>query len=311
MAWRLTESLVVLRAQIDARAPHRSRASDGTIGDAAHRHRPSRHNPNAAGVVCAIDITDDPVNGCPIHRIAEQVSFNPHPDPAYIISDRRIAGRSTAWKWHRYAGPNPHSHRAHYGVGTGPDGEPGPHYDDKQPWRGVDSSNANVSVPRTPRRGMRGEDVRGLRRLLIGAGHLAGGADGIFGPKTQAAVRMLQAQLGLSADGVGGARDSRCDRSPVGLVWPERGALTRSGGRVGRSGAAEGRRASVVMVALAQAVAPTVRIKPESPPTRSSSQSTRTDRCPNNAQCGVLFHEQRGYHALNLPVTASRQTADK
>lgn len=204
MAWRLAESLVGLRAQIDAMAPHRSRASDGTIGDAAHRHRPSRHNPNAAGVVCAIDITDDPANGCPIHRVAERVIANPHPDLAYIISDRRIAGRSTAWKWHRYTGPNPHSQHAHFGVGTGPDGDPGPPYDDEQPWHGVDGSHANASVPRTLRRGMRGEDVRGLQKLLIGAGHLVGGADGIFGPKTQAAVRKLQAQLGLSADGVVG-----------------------------------------------------------------------------------------------------------
>jgi hypothetical protein len=204
MAWRLAESLAVLRAQIDAMAPQRSRASDGTIGDSAHQHRPSRHNPNQAGVVCAIDITDDPVHGCPIHLIAEQVRANSHPNLAYIISNRRIAGRNTGWMWHRYTGPNPHSRHAHFGVGMGPDAEPRPPYDDKRPWRGLDGVSSSGPLPRTLRQGMRGEDVRGLQKILIGAGHLAGGADGVFGPKTEAAVRKLQAQLGLSADGIVG-----------------------------------------------------------------------------------------------------------
>jgi hypothetical protein len=154
-------------------------------------------------VVCAIDITDDPVHGCPIHQIAEQVRANPHPNLAYIISNRRIAGRNTGWMWHRYTGPNtPRS--AHFRVGTGPDAEPHPSYDDKRPWRGLDGVTGIGPVPRTLRQGMRGEDVRGLQKILIGAGHLAGGADGVFGPKTDVAVRKLQAQLRLSVDGIVG-----------------------------------------------------------------------------------------------------------
>jgi peptidoglycan hydrolase-like protein with peptidoglycan-binding domain len=53
---------------------------------------------------------------------------------------------------------------------------------------------------------MRGEDVRGLQKILIGAGHLSGGADGIFGPNTEVAVKKLQAQLRLPADGIVGPK---------------------------------------------------------------------------------------------------------
>jgi hypothetical protein len=205
MAWRLAESLVVLREQINAMAPQRSKASDGTIGDIAHRQRPSRHNPNSAGVVCAIDITNDPGKGCPVHEIAERVRQSPHPNLAYVISNRRIAGRSTGWNWHGYTGANPHDKHVHFAVGTGPDGAPGPPYDDKQPWRGLRGGSGRGLAPRRLRRGMQGEDVRGLQKILIGARLLpAGGADGVFGPKTEAAVRALQARLGLAVDGIVG-----------------------------------------------------------------------------------------------------------
>ena len=211
MEWRLAESLVVLRDQIDALAPNRSRASDGTVGDLSHQERPSRHNPNDAGVVCALDVTDDPAGGCAIHEIADQVRSNPHPDLAYVISHSRVAGRSTGWNWHVYTGANPHDKHAHFGVGTGPEDEPTPPYDDTEPWQGLAGGNGGnggdvvPSTPRTLRRGMEGEDVRGLQTLLIGAGHLdPAGADGVFGPTTEDAVKSLQAELGLEPDGVVG-----------------------------------------------------------------------------------------------------------
>jgi hypothetical protein len=67
MAWRPAKSLIQLRDQINQIAPNRSKASDGTIGDAAHASRASDHNPwvreGDAGVVTAIDITHDPDDG--------------------------------------------------------------------------------------------------------------------------------------------------------------------------------------------------------------------------------------------------------
>jgi hypothetical protein len=208
--WHLARSLVVLRDQIDAQAPHRSTASDGTIGDTAHQQGPSRHNPNDDDVVCALDVTDDPAHGCPVHVIADRIRVNPHPELAYIISNQRIAGRSTGWAWHRYTGSNPHEKHAHFGVGVGPDSEPRPPYDGTRSWNttgnGGDGGGAGV-LPRTLQEGTRGEDVRGLQKILIGAGHLpAGQADGVFGAQTEAATKRLQAQLGLVADGVVGPR---------------------------------------------------------------------------------------------------------
>lgn len=209
MAWRLANSLVQLRHEIDTLAPNRSKVSDGTIGDGAHVSRPSRHNPNDAGVVCALDVTDDVAGGCPIHVIAEQIRLRPHPNLAYIISNGRIAGRSTGWNWHTYTGSNKHTRHAHFAVGVGQDGEPGQPYDDATPW-GVSAVTAAPPVtprpgPRTLKQGMRGDDVRGLQRVLIGAGLLPPGTDdGIFGPKTKAATVGLQRQLGVAADGIVG-----------------------------------------------------------------------------------------------------------
>ena len=44
MAWRVARSLDVLLGQLNALAPERSKASDGSIGDAAHASRSSDHN---------------------------------------------------------------------------------------------------------------------------------------------------------------------------------------------------------------------------------------------------------------------------
>ena len=133
MAWRLADSLEVLRAEVNDLAPNRSKASDGTLGDPAHASRPSRHNPNDDGVVCALDLTDDPLNGCDIHAIARRIARNPHPELAYIISNGEVWKRSTGG-WEAYTGTSPHTHHAHFGVGVGPDSEPRPPYDSNQTW---------------------------------------------------------------------------------------------------------------------------------------------------------------------------------
>lgn len=50
---------------------------------------------------------------------------------------------------------------------------------------------------------MRGDDVRDFQKILVGAKLLpADGADGIFGPATDAAVRQFQINLGIPATGV-------------------------------------------------------------------------------------------------------------
>ena len=134
MAWRLANSLVKLRDQVNAAYPNRNKASDGTIGDAAHRASASDHNPNSAGVVCAMDITNSPQTGFDVHALADRLRVNRHPDLKYIISNRRIAGAWTGWAWAPYNGSNPHSSHAHFSVGRGNDGQSTPPYDDTTAW---------------------------------------------------------------------------------------------------------------------------------------------------------------------------------
>lgn len=57
--------------------------------------------------------------------------------------------------------------------------------------------------------GSRGSDVRALQQKLSAAGYSTGGADGIFGNNTRAAVVRYQRAHHLGADGVVGANTSR------------------------------------------------------------------------------------------------------
>ena len=123
--WRVAESLLQLRRQVNALAPGRGKANDGTIGDAAHASRASDHNPwvidGAKGVVTAMDITHDPAGGCDSARLAETLRTGRDPRIKYLISNRRIAsqapkGGAPAWAWRAYAGANPHDHHCHISV---------------------------------------------------------------------------------------------------------------------------------------------------------------------------------------------------
>lgn len=150
MAWRLAHSLATLRAEVDAWAPGRSKASDGTIGDTAHGSRNSRHNPNRQQVVTALDLTHDPDSGCDIHSLARRLVQDPHPELEYVISNGEIAKRRTGFRWERYTGSNKHTLHAHFAVGSGPDSAPEPPYDSTRPW-GVDAlltpQEADMTVP--------------------------------------------------------------------------------------------------------------------------------------------------------------------
>lgn len=115
--WTLHPALVKLRAQINERWPNRSRVSDGTIGDARHAAQKSDHNPNAAGVVTAIDITHDP-NGPRGGVLAESLRLSRDPRIKYVIFNQRIfSSIKQPWVWRPYAGSNPHTKHVHISVG--------------------------------------------------------------------------------------------------------------------------------------------------------------------------------------------------
>lgn len=57
--------------------------------------------------------------------------------------------------------------------------------------------------------GSRGSDVTRLQQTLASRGFNPGGADGVFGPRTKAAVQAFQRARGLGVDGVVGPNTSR------------------------------------------------------------------------------------------------------
>lgn len=200
---RLAASLLTLRNQIDERWPLRSKASDGWIGDARHAARKSDHNPNAAGVVCALDITHDPAHGLDATWLAERLRLARDPRLAYVISAGRIANPAIAdGAWRPYKGANPHTRHVHVSVR-----QDAALYDDGRPWALDDPIPAPVPVPRPPllRMGSKGPDVARLQALLRRHG-VPVAADGYFGAGTEKALKNFQAARGLRADGVAGAK---------------------------------------------------------------------------------------------------------
>ena len=73
--------------------------------------------------------------------------------------------------------------------------------------------------------GSRGTVVSTLQSMLAQAGLSPGRVDGVFGPKTDAAVRRFQASQGLARDGIVGAS-----------TWAALSSVTVTGGRVIRPG---------------------------------------------------------------------------
>jgi hypothetical protein len=138
MSWRVAKALEVLRDEIDAAAPQRSRASDGAIGDQRHHATTSDHNPcDCHNVVCARDVTHDPAAGFDSYTFAEwlrhRVLEGDEPRVRYVISDGKIfSGEGQHYpvgKWRPYSGSNKHAHHVHVSVRHGDQ-----YYDDPAPW---------------------------------------------------------------------------------------------------------------------------------------------------------------------------------
>jgi hypothetical protein len=144
-------SLIALRAEADRRAPRRSTASDGWLGDAAHRKRKSDHNPLPDGAVLARDLTHDPDAGLDAHGWARDVAARGDERVSYLISDGEIWNPpSQAWAtyrrlraeganrrdaarmalgWRRYRGSNPHKTHVHGSIKNTPAAR-----NDMSPW---------------------------------------------------------------------------------------------------------------------------------------------------------------------------------
>lgn len=209
MTWRLAKSLDVLRSQVNALVPNRSKMDDGTIGDESHSQRESDHNPDSHGVVTAMDLTHDPGRGLDSYVFADELLRAKDGRIKYVISNRRIASGAgqehEAWVWRHYDGASPHDEHVHISVK-----DDAAHADAVTPWalelptplKAWASQPPKQDLPRLSL-GAHNTDVQTLQGLLN-----ANGArllvDGEFGPLTDAAVRSFQGVVGLATDGVVG-----------------------------------------------------------------------------------------------------------
>jgi hypothetical protein len=130
--WILIACLKQLFAEFDRIAPNRDHASDGSIGDTAHQHEVSDHNPDETGSVPIHDA--DRINE--VHAIDVDNDFNePGLDMEavvqfllarcrsgaetrlrYIIYNRRIWEASNGWRLRAYTGVSPHTEHAHFSA---------------------------------------------------------------------------------------------------------------------------------------------------------------------------------------------------
>lgn len=137
--WTLAHSLEKLLVEVDNRYPSRSKLSDGTIGDPAHASRKSDHNPDAGGIVRALDLTNDPEHGFDAHGFVRDLAARGDLRVSYLISCDAIwnpsdaqdatyarllaagespeeAARLALPGWRPYTGPNAHLKHAHVSV---------------------------------------------------------------------------------------------------------------------------------------------------------------------------------------------------
>jgi hypothetical protein len=212
MSWRVANSLLRLRRDLDRRWPNRDRRTDGFIGDEAHCGGPnptSNHCPNSADVVRAFDID---VDGIPSAWLAEHVrKLGKRGDGrlangGYVIYNRRIASSTQDWRWRHYTGDNPHTDHIHVSVSENSSG-----YDKENGWGVLKAQNIPVTSGRSA--GLPHHKL-GSRRLQLKQPHMRGtdvafvqrftGAedDGNFGENTRDRVKRFQGIVGLPQSGI-------------------------------------------------------------------------------------------------------------
>ena len=112
-----------LRYECNVLYPHRDTASDGWLASAAHtaNNPDSDHEPDAHGIVHAIDIDEDLLgrdgqDPKAANLLANQIVLKAHAGDdriKYVIFEGRIASAKTGWKWKAFTG---YSHPRHIHV---------------------------------------------------------------------------------------------------------------------------------------------------------------------------------------------------
>ncbi|MEV6845398.1 hypothetical protein [Actinoplanes sp. NPDC051411] len=130
--WILVACLKQLFTEFNQIAPGRDHASDGSIGDAAHQHEVSDHNPDETGSVPvhdadhtnevhAIDVDVDLREpGLTMETVVQFVLARCRNGSEkrlrYIIYNRRIWEADNNWKQRAYTGASAHTEHAHFSA---------------------------------------------------------------------------------------------------------------------------------------------------------------------------------------------------
>lgn len=128
--WKLTNGLTNLRNQVNAAFPNRDKASDGTIGDAAHQAEISGHNPDdAAGAtaewngdpdstpeVRAWDMDSDLGQGVTAQQLVDHLRGLPGLSSVirYMIYNRKMYHERDGFAPTVYTGASAHTEHVHF-----------------------------------------------------------------------------------------------------------------------------------------------------------------------------------------------------
>lgn len=221
----LAPALVTLWAEADKAFPKRDKATDGWLGDTSHQARVSDHNPcrycsgRSKNIVRALDIDITP-DGDPNEDLRLRLLKAAIGDPRvwYVISNGVIYSRTYGWQPRVYTG-NPHTGHVHVSLNgaNGVSGDPGnfdttkwglatktkPPVKDK-PLPKVSLAGVQAAA-RRPRREVHPRWVRRVQRALNAHGRVRVAVDGVYGPRTRAAVaayQRAQGWRGQDADGL-------------------------------------------------------------------------------------------------------------
>lgn len=221
---------VNLRDEFNRLNPHRDRSSDGWIGDARHAARLSDHNPRGDGSVLALDVD---VDGVPMARIVAFVVSRCRSGVEtrlqYVIYRRTIWSRSWDWNARVYRGSNPHTRHAHFSFRDGARqagswgilSQFGPQTGSTEGGTTKPASKPRPAVKHKPgsrllalrNPALSGADVTYVQKWI--GKRWCGPADGEYGPRTVAGVKMYQRMRGLAIDGVVGPQTWR----HLGVHW--------------------------------------------------------------------------------------------
>jgi len=220
--WRLASSLIILRDQVNAAFPGRSKLSDGTIGDAAHfaEGAASDHNPwYGPGIVTAIDLTNDPSVGFDTDPFTDELQRARDPRIKYVIANGFIMDSRPGfnpWQWVTYSGENRHYSHVHVSVLASSI------CDDTRPWVAPMLSIVQLPLPspegsplpvfeigsrllRLSNPRMVGTDVVEYQRVMRAwYPNLDIPIDGVFGPNDYNATVYLQKNAKITVDGIVG-----------------------------------------------------------------------------------------------------------